>query len=288
MVAIPTTSGTGSEVTPFAVVTDERSGIKYPLADYALTPSMAIVDPELTLNMPRKLTAYGGIDALTHALEAYVSVLASEYTNGLALEAIRLLFKYLPSAYKNGASDPKAREKVHYAATMAGMAFANSFLGVCHSVAHQLGATCHVPHGLANALMISHVIRYNATDVPFKQAIFSQNKYPNSKWRYAGIADYLNLGGDTEDEKLEKSIAAVEDLKREVDIPSTIQQALASQGMSDDFFFARVEEMADRAFDDRCTGANPRYRLIEDLKQLLLQAYSDGDTSFVDRVLTVV
>jgi len=288
MVAIPTTSGTGSEVTPFAVVTDERSGIKYPLADYALTPSMAIVDPELTLNMPRKLTAYGDIDALTHALETYVSVLASEYTNGLALEAIRLLFKYLPSAYKNAAKNPKAREKVHYAATIAGMAFANSFLGVCHSMAHQLGATCHVPHGLANALMISHVIRYNATDVPFKQAIFSQNKYPNSKWRYARIADYLNLGGDTEEEKVEKLIAAVEDLKREVDIPSTIQEALASQGMSDDFFFARVEEMADRAFDDQCTGANPRYPLIEDLKQLLLQAYSHGDTSFVDRVLTVV
>jgi acetaldehyde dehydrogenase/alcohol dehydrogenase len=249
---------------------------------------MAIVDPELTLNMPRKLTAYGGIDALTHALEAYVSVLASEYTNGLALEAIRLLFKYLPSAYKNGANDPKAREKVHYAATMAGMAFANSFLGVCHSVAHQLGATCHVPHGLANALMISHVIRYNATDVPFKQAIFSQNKYPNSKWRYARIADYLNLGGDTEEEKVQKLIAAVEYLKREVDIPSTIQEAIASQGMSDDFFFARVEEMADRAFDDQCTGANPRYPLIEDLKQLLLQAYSHGDTSEVDRVLTVV
>lgn len=288
MVAIPTTSGTGSEVTPFAVVTDEKSGIKYPLADYALTPSMAIVDPELTLNMPRKLTAYGGIDALTHALEAYVSVLASEYTNGLALEAIRLLFKYLPSAYKNGANDPKAREKVHYAATMAGMAFANAFLGVCHSMAHQLGSTCHVPHGLANALMISHVIRYNATDVPFKQAIFSQNKYPNSKWRYARIADYLNLGGDTEEEKVQKLIAAVEDLKREVDIPSTIQEAIASQGMSDDFFFARVEEMADRAFDDQCTGANPRYPLIEDLKQLLLQAYSHGDTSEVDRVLTLV
>ncbi len=168
MVAIPTTSGTNSEVTPFAVVTDERSEIKYPLADYALTSSMAIVDSELTLNMPRKLTAYGGIDALTHALEAYVSVLASEYTNGLALEAICLLFKYGPSAYKNGANDPKAREKVHYAATITGMAFANSFLGLCHSVAHQLCATCHIPHGLANALMISHVIRYNATDVPFK------------------------------------------------------------------------------------------------------------------------
>ncbi|MEK0188464.1 bifunctional acetaldehyde-CoA/alcohol dehydrogenase, partial [Microcoleus anatoxicus] len=211
MVSIPTTSGTGSEVTPFAVVTDEKSGIKYPLADYALTPNIAIVDPELTMNMPKRLTAYGGIDALTHAIEAYVSVLASEYTNGLALEAIRLLFKYLPSAYKNGAKDPKAREKVHYAATIAGMAFANAFLGVCHSIAHQLGGTCHIPHGLANALMISHVIRYNATDVPFKQATFSQNKYPNSTWRYAQIANYLNLGGETDEEKVEKLIEAVED-----------------------------------------------------------------------------
>ena len=274
MVSIPTTSGTGSEVTPFAVVKDEKSGIKYPLADYALTPNIAIVDPELTMHMPKRLTAYGGIDALTHAIEAYVSVLASEYTNGLALEAIRLLFKYLPSAYKKGANDPKAREKVHYAATIAGMAFANAFLGICHSIAHQLGGTCHIPHGLANALMISHVIRYNATDVPFKQAIFSQNKYPNSKWRYARIADYLNLGGENEEEKVVKLIEAVEDLKRQVDIPDTIQEVLSAQGVSDDFFLARVEEMADQAFDDQCTGANPRYPLIEDLKQLMMQAYS--------------
>ncbi len=274
MVSIPTTSGTGSEVTPFAVVTDEKTGIKYPLADYALTPNMAIVDPSLTLNIPKRLTAYGGIDAITHALEAYVSVLASEYTNGLALEAIRLLFKYLPSAYKNGANDPKAREKVHYAATIAGLAFANAFLGVCHSIAHQLGGTCHLPHGLANALMISHVIRYNATDVPFKQAIFSQNKYPNSKWRYARIADYLNLGGETEDEKVENLIAAVEDLKRQVEIPATIKDALIAQGTSADLFLSHVEEMADRAFDDQCTGANPRYPLIADLKQLMMQAYT--------------
>ncbi len=273
MVSIPTTSGTGSEVTPFAVVTDEKSGIKYPLADYALTPNIAIVDPELTMNMPKRLTAYGGIDALTHAIEAYVSVLASEYTNGLALEAIRLLFKYLPSAYKNGAKDPKAREKVHYAATIAGMAFANAFLGVCHSIAHQLGGTCHIPHGLANALMISHVIRYNATDVPFKQATFSQNKYPNSTWRYAQIANYLNLGGETDEEKVEKLIEAVEELKRQVEIPATIQEVLLEQGVADDFFLAHVEEMADRAFDDQCTGANPRYPLIADLKQLLMQAY---------------
>ncbi|GAB4209593.1 MAG: bifunctional acetaldehyde-CoA/alcohol dehydrogenase [Coleofasciculaceae cyanobacterium] len=270
MVAIPTTSGTGSEVTPFAVVTDERTGIKYPLADYALTPNMAIVDPELVMNMPKKLTAYGGIDALTHALEAYVSVYASEFTNGMALEAIRLLFKYLPSAYKNGANDPKAREKVHYAATMAGMAFANGFLGICHSMAHKLGSTFHVPHGLANALLISHVIRYNATDVPFKQAIFPQYKYPNAKWRYARIADYLGLGGNTEEEKVEKLVEAVENLKREIDIPMTIKEVLSDE---DKAFYEEVEEMAEQAFDDQCTGANPRYPLIRDLKELYVLAY---------------
>ncbi len=270
MVAIPTTSGTGSEVTPFAVVTDERTGIKYPLADYSLTPNMAIVDPELVLNLPKGLTAYGGIDALTHALESYVSVYASEYTNGLALEAIRLLMKYLPSAYENGANDPKAREKVHYAATMAGMAFANAFLGICHSMAHQLGATFHVPHGLANALMITHVIRYNATDVPFKQAIFPQYKYPNAKWRYARIADHLHLGGSTEDEKVELLIAAIEDLKRKVNIPNTIREVIKEDKAT---FFAHLEGIADQAFDDQCTPANPRYPLIEDLKDLYTAAY---------------
>ncbi|HBB35761.1 MAG TPA: bifunctional acetaldehyde-CoA/alcohol dehydrogenase [Cyanobacteria bacterium UBA8803] len=270
MVAIPTTSGTGSEVTPFAVVTDRRNGIKYPLADYALTPNMAIVDPELVLHMPKSLTAFGGIDALTHALEACVSVLASEYTNGLALEAIRIIFKYLPSAYHNGAKDPKAREKMHYAATMAGMAFANGFLGICHSMAHQLGATFHIPHGLANALMISHVIRYNATDAPFKQATFSQYKYPNAKWRYSRIADYLNLGGDTEDEKVNRLINAIEELKRQVDIPSAMKDAIKE---SEAEFLAKVDEVADQAFDDQCTGSNPRYPLISDLKELLTNAY---------------
>lgn len=270
MIAIPTTSGTGSEVTPFAVVTDERTGIKYPLADYSLTPNMAIVDPELVLNMPKGLTAYGGVDALTHALESYVSVYASEYTNGLALEAIRLLMKYLPSAYENGANDPKAREKVHYAATMAGMAFANAFLGICHSMAHQLGATFHVPHGLANALMISHVIRYNATDVPFKQAIFPQYKYPNAKWRYARIADHLHLGGSTEDEKVELLIAAIEDLKRKVNIPTAIREVINEDEHT---FFAHLEGIADQAFDDQCTPANPRYPLISDLKDLYTAAY---------------
>ncbi|NJL01827.1 MAG: bifunctional acetaldehyde-CoA/alcohol dehydrogenase [Spirulinaceae cyanobacterium SM2_1_0] len=270
MVAVPTTSGTGSEVTPFAVVTDRRNGIKYPLADYALTPNMAIVDPQLTLHMPKSLTAFGGIDALTHAMEAYVSVLASEYTNGLALEAIRLLFKYLPRAYENGADDPKAREKVHYAATMAGMAFANAFLGVCHSIAHQLGATFHIPHGLANALMISHVIRYNATDVPFKQATFSQYKYPNAKWRYSRVADYLGLGGETEDEKVTLLIAAVEDLKARVNIPGSMKEWLKQD---ESIFYAQVDQVADQAFDDQCTGANPRYPLISDLRQLIIDAY---------------
>lgn len=270
LVAIPTTSGTGSEVTPFAVVTDRRTDIKYPLADYALTPTMAIVDPELVLHMPKKLTAYGGIDALTHALEAFVSVLASEYTNGLALEAIRLIFKYLPSAYKNGANDPKAREKMHYAATIAGMAFANGFLGICHSMAHQLGATFHVPHGLANALMISHTIRYNATDAPFKQATFSQYKYPNAMWRYARIASYLGLGGDTEAEKVNRLIAAVEDLKRQVEIPSAIKDVIKETPAE---FYAKLDDLADRAFDDQCTGSNPRYPLISDLKQLFVDAY---------------
>ncbi|QGZ91986.1 bifunctional acetaldehyde-CoA/alcohol dehydrogenase [Microcystis aeruginosa] len=270
MVCIPTTSGTGSEVTPFAVVTDRRNNIKYPLADYALTPSMAIVDPELVLNMPKKLTAYGGIDALTHALESYVSVLASEYTNALAQDAIRLLFKYLPSSYHNGAKDPKAREKVHYAATMAGMAFANGFLGICHSMAHQLGAIFHIPHGLANALMISHVILYNATDAPFKQATFSQYKYPNVKWRYARIAHSLGLGGESETESVERLVLAIECLKREIGIPASIKEVIPE---SEAEFMAKLDHLAEQAFDDQCTGANPRYPLIEDLKNLLIQAY---------------
>ncbi len=270
MVAIPTTSGTGSEVTPFAVVTDEKTGIKYPLADYALTPNMAIVDPELVLNMPKSLTAFGGIDALTHALEAYVSIYSTEFTSGLALKAIGLLFEYLPSAYHNGAKDVKAREKVHYAATIAGMAFANAFLGICHSLAHKLGSSFHVPHGLANALMISHVIRYNATDAPFKQAIFPQYKYPNAKFRYAQIADYLHLGGITEDEKVEKLVQAVENLKREVNIPMTIREVLS---IEDQTFYDFIENLAEEAFDDQCTGTNPRYPLIKDMKELYIMAY---------------
>ncbi len=270
MVAIPTTSGTGSEVTPFAVVTDHRVGIKYPLADYALTPTMAVVDPALVLNLPKRLTAYGGIDALTHALEAYVSVMASDFTSGLAMEAIQLLFEYLPRAYREGAHDPEAREKVHYAAAIAGMAFANSFLGICHSIAHQLGGTFHIPHGLANALMISHVIRYNATDAPFKQATFSQYKYPNAKSRYARIAEFLGLEGANEAEKVNALIAAVEELKRQLDIPASIRDAMSS---GEEDFFTKLDLVADQAFDDQCTVANPRYPLISDLKQVLVDAY---------------
>jgi acetaldehyde dehydrogenase/alcohol dehydrogenase len=285
MVAIPTTSGTGSEVTPFAVVTDHRVGIKYPLADYALTPTMAIVDPTMVMHLPKRLTAYGGVDALTHALEAYVSVMASDFTSGLALEAIQLLFDYLPRAYHQGANDPEAREKVHYAAAIAGMAFANSFLGICHSMAHQLGGTFHIPHGLANALMISHVIRYNATDAPFKQATFSQYKYPEANARYARIAEVLGLGGQTEAERVNALIAAIEDLKQQLDIPVSIRDAMS--GTEEDFF-AKLDLVADQAFDDQCTVANPRYPLISDLKQLLVDAYRGvSPVEADDRPLTV-
>jgi acetaldehyde dehydrogenase/alcohol dehydrogenase len=273
MVAIPTTSGTGSEVTPFAVVTDDRSGVKYPIADYELTPDMAIVDAELVLTMPPKLTAYGGIDALTHAIEAMVSVLSTEYTNAMALESIRLLFKYLPDSYHHGAADTRAREKVHHAATMAGMAFANAFLGICHSMAHKLGAAFHVPHGLANALLINSVIRYNSTDVPFKQTSFPQYTYPSAKARYARIADHLALGGHTPDEKVELLIAAINRLKKEIGLPRSIREA----DVAEKEFHAQLDTLAANAFDDQCTGANPRYPLIPEIKELFLRAYDGKD-----------
>ncbi len=270
-VAIPTTSGTGSEVTPFAVVTDDRTGKKYPVADYALTPDMAIVDPELVLNLPPRLTAYGGIDALTHALEAMVSVLSTDFTNSMALEAIRILFKYLPLSYANGAADLRAKEKVHFAATMAGMAFANAFLGICHSMAHKLGARFNLPHGLANALLIVDVIRYNATDTPLKQTAFPQYTHPTAKSRYARIADYLQLGGATEDEKVARLVAAIEELKAKLDIPLSIRDA----GVPEAAFQAALDTLAEDAFDDQCTGANPRFPLIREIRELLLRAY-DG------------
>jgi len=273
MVAIPTTSGTGSEVTPFAVVTDDRTGAKYPIADYELTPNMAIIDPELTMNMPPKLTAYSGIDAVTHSLEAIVSVCSTEYTNALALEATRLLFKYLPDAYRKGAADARAREKVHNAGTMAGMAFANAFLGVCHSMAHKLGAAFHLPHGLANALLINSVIRYNSTDVPFKQTSFPQYTYPTAKARYARVADHLGLGGNSLDEKVELLIAAISKLKRDLGIPASIRDA----GVAEKEFRAQLDILATNAFDDQCTGANPRYPMISEIKELFLRAYDGKD-----------
>lgn len=269
MVAIPTSAGTGSEVTPFAVITDEKTGVKYPLADYELTPDMAIIDAELMMKMPRGLTSASGVDALTHALEAYVSVLASEYTNGLALEAIRLIFKYLPAAYNEGTTNIKAREKMAHASTIAGMAFANAFLGVCHSMAHKLGAMHHIPHGVANALMINEVIKFNAVDNPRKQAAFPQYKYPNAKSRYAKIADYLNLGGSTEEEKVELLIKAIDELKAAVGMPKTIKEA----GVSEKKFYATLDEMSEQAFDDQCTGANPRYPLISELKGMYINAF---------------
>ncbi|WP_198780044.1 bifunctional acetaldehyde-CoA/alcohol dehydrogenase [Shewanella putrefaciens] len=269
MVAIPTTSGTGSEVTPFAVVTDEHTGKKYPIADYQLTPNMAIVDPNLVMNMPKSLTAFGGIDAVTHALEAYVSVMANEYSDGQALQALDLLCKYLPDAYNLGSQSPIAREKVHNGATIAGIAFANAFLGICHSMAHKLGAEFHLAHGLANALLISNVIRFNATDLPTKQAAFSQYDRPKALCRYAAIADHLQLGGTSDEEKVEKLLEKIEQLKKTLGIPASIQEA----GVNEADFLAKLDEVAEDAFDDQCTGANPRYPLINELKQLLLDSY---------------
>ncbi|PXX42817.1 bifunctional acetaldehyde-CoA/alcohol dehydrogenase [Aquitalea magnusonii] len=269
LVAVPTTSGTGSEVTPFAVVTDEVTGVKYPIADYELTPHMAIVDANLVMDMPKSLTAFGGIDAVTHALEAYVSVMANEYSDPQALQALKLLKDYLPSAYLHGARDPKAREQVHNAATIAGIAFANAFLGVCHSMAHKLGAEFGLAHGLANALLISNVIRYNAADIPTKQTAFSQYDRPKSVARYAEIARHLGLEAERDHQRVEKLVQWVDELKQTLNIPMSIQAA----GVSEADFLAKVDKLAEAAFDDQCTGANPRYPLISELKQLLLDSY---------------
>ena len=273
MVSIATSAGTGSEVTPFAVITDEKTGIKYPLADYELTPDMAIIDAELMMNMPKGLTGASGIDALTHGIEAYTSIQASEYTNGLALESIRLIFKYLPLAYTEGSTNIKAREKMAHASTMAGMAFANSFLGVCHSMAHKLGAEHHIPHGIANALLINEVIKFNAADDPKKQAGFPQYKYPNIKSRYANIADHLKLGGETEDEKVDLLINAIDELKQKINIPMSIKEA----GISKKAFYSNLDDMCEQAFDDQCTGANPRYPLISEIKEMYLNAFDSAE-----------
>ena len=268
-VAIPTTAGTGSEVTPFAVITDEQTGVKYPLADYALMPNMAIVDADMMMNAPKGLTAASGIDAVTHALEAYASMMATDYTDGLALRALKLLFDNLPAAYGNGPRDPKARENMANAATMAGMAFANAFLGVCHSMAHKLGAFHHLPHGVANALMIDEVLRFNAEEVPPKMGTFPQYDHPHTLARYAEIADYLKLGGSTDQEKLEKLIEAIDTLKERVGIQKTIRD----YGIDETDFLSRLDEMTEQAFDDQCTGANPRYPLMREIRQMYLNAY---------------
>ena len=268
-VAVPTSAGTGSEVTPFAVITDEESGVKYPLADYELLPDMAIVDADMMMDAPKGLTAASGIDAVTHALEAYASMLATDYTDGLALRALKLIFANLPEAYDKGAAAPRARENMANAATMAGMAFANAFLGVCHSMAHKLGAFHHLPHGIANALMIEEVLRFNASEVPAKMGTFSQYDHPHTLERYAEVADYLGLGGSSHEEKLENLIRAINELKARVGIRKTIRD----YGVEEKDFLAGLDEMVEQAFDDQCTGANPRYPLMREIRQMYLNAY---------------
>ena len=268
-IAVPTSSGTGSEVTPFAVITDEKTGVKYPLADYELLPKMAVIDVDMMMNQPKGLTSSSGIDALTHALEAYASIMATDYTDGLALKAMKNIFAYLPSAYENGANDPIAREKMADASTMAGMAFANAFLGVCHSMAHKLGAFHHLPHGIANALLITDVMRFNAVAAPTKMGTFSQYQYPHCQDRYVECANFLGIQGKNDDEKFENFITAIEKLKAEVGIKKTI----AEYGVSEKDFLETLDEMVEQAFDDQCTGANPRYPLMSEIKEMYLKAY---------------
>ncbi len=268
-IAIPTSAGTGSEVTPFAVITDEKTGVKYPLADYELMPKMAIIDADMHMTAPKGLTSASGIDAVTHALEAYASMMATDYTDGLALRSLKMIFEYLPRAYDNGPNDPVAREKMANAATMAGMAFANAFLGVCHSMAHKLGAFHHLPHGVANALMIDEVLRFNAAEVPTKMGTFPQYDHPHTLARYAEVADYLGIKGKNDTEKLENLIAAIDELKERVGIKKTIRDYVPDEAD----FLARLDDMTEQAFDDQCTGANPRYPLMSEIKGMYLNAY---------------
>ena len=268
-VAIPTTSGTGSEVTPFTIITENNSHIKYAIADYSLMPNMAIIDPNFVDDMPKNLTASSGIDALVHSIEAYVSIMASNFTNSNALEAIKLIFKYLKRSYDNGKSDPVAREKMHYAATISGMAFANSFLGICHSLAHKLGATFNIPHGISNALLICQVIKYNSNICPTKMGLFPQYKYPDALNRYCQIADELCINGENESQKVDNLINEIQKLKVDIDLPLSIKD----YGIAEKDFYSKLDEIALLAFDDQCTGANPVYPLIEELKQILIDAY---------------
>ena len=268
-IAVPTSAGTGSEVTPFAVITDEKTGTKYPLADYELLPKMAIVDCNMMMNAPKGLTSASGIDAVTHCLEAYASMMATEYTDGLAIESLKNIFKYLPRAYENGANDPEAREKMANAATMAGMAFANAFLGVCHSMAHKLGAFHHIPHGIANALMIDYVLKFNSAEVPTKMGTFPQYDHPHTLRRYAEAAEALGFGGVNDEESLNNLIKAIDELKEKIGIKKTIKD----YGIDEKDFLDRLDEMSEQAFDDQCTGANPRYPLISEIKEMYLKAY---------------
>lgn len=268
-IAVPTSAGTGSEVTPFAVITDEKSGVKYPLADYELLPKMAIIDTDFHMSAPKGLTAASGIDAVSHSLEAYASVMATDYTDGLALGSLKTIFEYLPRAYENGQTDVVAREKMANAATMAGMAFANAFLGVCHSMAHKLGAFHHIPHGIANALMLDEVLRFNACETPQKMGTFPQYDRPHTLRRYAQVAEHLGFKGQTDAESLENLIKAIDELKSKVGIKPAIKDYVPDE--SD--FLARLDEMTLQAFDDQCTGANPRYPLMSEIKQMYLNAY---------------
>ena len=272
-IAVPTSAGTGSEVTPFAVITDETTGQKYPLADYELLPKMAIVDADMMMNAPKGLTSASGIDALVHSIEAYVSMMATEFTDGLAIEAIKTIFEYLPRAYEEGANDPIAREKMANAATMAGMAFANAFLGICHSMGHKLGAYHHLAHGITVGLVLDEVMRFNAEEVPTKMGTFPQYEYPHALKRYAEIADSLNLGGNTDQEKLERLINKIDELKERVGFKKTIKD----YGISEEDFLSTLDEMSEKAFDDQCTGANPRYPLISEIKEIYLKTYYGGE-----------
>lgn len=268
-VAIPTSAGTGSEVTPFAIITDEESHVKYPLADYELLPKMAIVDADLQMNQPKGLTSASGIDALVHALEAYVSMLATDFTDGLALRAIKMIFDNLPAAYNEGGKNPVARENMTHAATLAGMAFANAFLGLCHSMAHKLGNFHHIPHGVANSLLIEEIIKYNSADVPTKMGTFPQYKYPHTMRRYAEIAEYLGISGKTDEDKVNKLIAKINDLKNELNLPKSIKDF----GVDEKQFNDTLDDMVEQAFNDQCTAANPRYPLLKEMKEMYLTAY---------------
>ena len=268
-IAVPTSAGTGSEVTPFAVITDEKTGQKYPLADYELLPKMAIVDSDMMMNSPKGLTSASGIDALVHSIEAYVSMMATEFTDGLALEAIKIIFEYLPRAYENGANDQEAREKMANAATMAGMAFANAFLGICHSMGHKLGAYHHLPHGITVALVLDKVMRFNSAEVPTKMGTFPQYDHPHTLRRYAEIAESLGLKGENDNESLEKLISAIDELKEKIGIKKTIRE----YGIDEQYFLEKLDEMSEQAFDDQCTGSNPRYPLISEIKEMYLKTY---------------